>query len=132
MADRICLIKSVLTALPLFYFSFLKAPSSVCNMIRKIQAKFIWHWRFDGRKIAWVTWKKVCSPIEVGGLGIRDIGRFNALLLAKWKWRIVVEVVGLWKEIIDSRYSSWKDMKVTMEDRKSSIWWRDICRICDV
>jgi len=44
----------------------------------------------------------------------------------------VVEVVGLWKEIIDSRYSSWKDMKVTMEDRKSSIWWRDICRICDV
>jgi len=32
-----------------------------------------------------------------------------------------VKEVGLWKEIVDSRYGSWKDMKVTMEDRKSSM-----------
>jgi len=68
MARRFCLIKFVLTALSLFYFSFFKASSFVCNMIRKIQAKFLWGWGFDGRKIAWVAWDKMCSPIEVGGL----------------------------------------------------------------
>ena len=31
MTGRICLIKSVISALPLFYFSFFKAPVSVCN-----------------------------------------------------------------------------------------------------
>jgi len=42
MAGRICVIKFVLTALSLFYFSFFKAPSFMFNMIRKIQAKFLW------------------------------------------------------------------------------------------
>ena len=42
MAGRICLIKSVISILPLFYFSFFRAPVSVCNQIRRIQAKFLW------------------------------------------------------------------------------------------
>jgi len=35
MAGRICLIKSILNALPLFYFSFFKAPTLVCKIIRR-------------------------------------------------------------------------------------------------
>jgi len=42
MAGRVCLIKSVITALPLFYLSFFKAPISVCKKTRKLQAKFLW------------------------------------------------------------------------------------------
>jgi len=41
MAGRICLIKSVITVLPLFHFSFFKAPIAVYNQIRRIQAKFL-------------------------------------------------------------------------------------------
>jgi len=40
LAGQICLIKSVISALPLFYFSFFKAPIAVCNQIRRIQARF--------------------------------------------------------------------------------------------
>jgi len=57
MAGRICLINSVISALPLFYFSFFRAPVSVCNLIRCIQAQFLWRWGHDSRKIAWVKWK---------------------------------------------------------------------------
>jgi len=42
MAGRICIIKSVISAPPLFYFSFFKALAGVCNQIRRIQAKFLW------------------------------------------------------------------------------------------
>ena len=36
LAGRICLIKSVFTALPLFYLSFFKIPESVCKSIISI------------------------------------------------------------------------------------------------
>jgi len=85
MAGRICLIKSVISALPLFYFSFFRAPISVCNQIRRIQAQFLWGWGYESRKIAWVKWKWICRPVEFGGLGIKDIRCFNEGLLAKWK-----------------------------------------------
>ena len=42
MAGRICLIKSVCTAIPLFYLSFFKASVSVCNNIMSIQRTFLW------------------------------------------------------------------------------------------
>jgi len=54
MADMICLVKSLIIALPLFYFSFFKALVAICNQIRDIQAKFLWDWGYEKRKIAWV------------------------------------------------------------------------------
>jgi len=73
-------------------------------MIRKIKVKFLWGLGFEGRQIPWVDWHKVCSPTKVGGLRIREIGRFIGGLLAKWKWKTEVEEEGLWKEILELRY----------------------------
>ena len=42
LAGRVCLVKSVLTSIPLFYLSVFKAPSSVCKRIFSIQRRFIW------------------------------------------------------------------------------------------
>jgi len=67
---RVCLIKSLINALPLIYFSTYKAPSCICNQIRKLQASFLWGWGYEGRKNSWIGWKKVCNP--------------NSVLLAKW------------------------------------------------
>jgi len=125
MAGRICLIKSVIIALPLFYFSFFKAPVSVCNQIRRIQAQFLWGWGHDSRKIAWVKWKSICRPIDYGGLGIKDISCFKAGLLAKWKWRL-----GTSKEGLQARYGCWRDMGVSSSSSKDSVWWKDLFRVC--
>jgi len=63
----------------------------------------LWVWGHEGKKIAWVGWDKICGPEGEGGLGIRDIGKFNSALIAKWKWRLGVEEGGLWKEVRESR-----------------------------
>jgi len=44
--------------------------------------------------------------MEEGGLGNRDTGKFNLALLAKWKWRLGREEGGVWKEVLESTYSS--------------------------
>jgi len=60
--------------------------------------------------------------MEEGGLGIKDVRKFNSNLVAKWKWRLGVGKTGLWKEILESRYGGWREMPNTMTDRKSSYW----------
>ena len=83
MAGRITLTNVVLTALPLFYMSFFRAPSGVINKLTTIQRNFLWGGNVEGKKIAWVAWNQVCAPREKGGLGIKDIKAFNRALLIK-------------------------------------------------
>jgi len=75
-------------------------------MIRKIQTQFRWSWGHEDRKIAWIAWDDVCSPKDMGGLGVRDINKFNEAQIAKWKWRFGVEKVGVWKDVLESRYET--------------------------
>ncbi|GKV53298.1 hypothetical protein SLEP1_g59830, partial [Rubroshorea leprosula] len=40
------------------------------------------------RKINWVSWDKVCSNKMEGGLGVKDLRKFNLALLGKWWGRL--------------------------------------------
>lgn len=60
-AGRVCLIKSVINVIPLFFLSFFKAPIGVCKEITKLQRKFLWGWGAKGRKIAWTSWENICK-----------------------------------------------------------------------
>jgi len=42
-----------------------KIPSVVAKKIVKLQRNFLLGWRFDERKIAWMSWEKVCEPLKV-------------------------------------------------------------------
>ena len=103
---------------------------SVCHKISSIQRIFLWAWGVDQKHISWVSWANVCKPKEEGGLGVKDIRMFNCALLAKWKWRLLSEEKGIWKEILVSKYCLGEDRG--QESSKShSWWWRDIFRECD-
>ena len=55
LAGRICLIKSVISAVPLFYLSIFKAPNSIYQSIIRIQRRFLWGWGKEKRPISWVS-----------------------------------------------------------------------------
>lgn len=40
------------------------------------------------RKIHWVSWKKVTTPKELGGLGVGSIQALNIDHKIKWWWRL--------------------------------------------
>jgi len=73
LAGRICLIKSVLTAVPLYYLSLFRVSEMVYKSITSIQRRFLWGWGKENKSISWVSWKDLCKPREEGGLGLRDI-----------------------------------------------------------
>jgi len=99
-ARIVCLLKSVLTFVSLYYMSLYKMSIIVSKDIMRIQRKFLWGWGAEGRKIAWVKWETLCKPRGEGGLGIKNIKLFNKAFLAKWKWRLGIDEKGLWKDVL--------------------------------
>jgi len=129
MAGRICVIKSVLTAVPLYYLSLFRAPELVCKNINRIQSRFLWGWGKEKKPISWVSWKNVCKSKQEGGLGMIDVRDFNHALLAKWKWRWLSEEKGRWKYILESKYE--EGSEGTHSSLKlQSWWWRDFHKVC--
>ena len=55
MAGKICLIRSVLSSIPLFFMSLFKLPAGVARKLIKLQRDFLWGWGADGKKIAWAS-----------------------------------------------------------------------------
>jgi len=129
MAGRVCLIKFVLSAVPLYYLSLFKAPDVVCKSIIGIQRRFLWGWGKFKSSISWISWKELCKSKEEGGLGIRDIRKFNFALMAKWKWRYISNEKGRWKEMLESKYGM--ELNNGLVPMKyQSWWWRDFMSIC--
>ncbi|MCH89732.1 LINE-1 reverse transcriptase like, partial [Trifolium medium] len=105
LGGRVILINSVLTSIPVFYLSFMKIPLKVRMTIVRMQRDFLWGGSScDKSKIVWVSWKDVCRPKIEGGLGVRDLKWFNLSLLAKWRWRLLLEGDSLWKNVLEAKY----------------------------
>ncbi|GAU24945.1 hypothetical protein TSUD_311800 [Trifolium subterraneum] len=130
LGSRVVLLNSVLNSIPIFYLSFLKLPLKVWKQIVKLQRNFLWGGANLDRKIAWVSWDKLCRPKPDGGLGIRDLHAVNLALLGKWRWRLLSGGHAIWKDIIFARYGLLY-LSPHFGGRPSgfsgaSLWWKDV------
>jgi hypothetical protein len=82
----------------------LKLQVKVWKEIVRIQRNFLWGGLSKRRKISWVKWTEICKPKKDGGLGIRDLRLVNLSLLAKWRWRLLLDGEELWKGVVVARY----------------------------
>ena len=76
-AGREILIKAVAQALPTYTMSCFKLPVTLFHDIEALIQRFFWGQRGDSRKVHWVRWEELCKPKEQGGMGFKDLSRFN-------------------------------------------------------
>ncbi|GKV45963.1 hypothetical protein SLEP1_g52987 [Rubroshorea leprosula] len=132
LGGRITLINSVLSSLPVFWMSVYMIPKGTILFIDKISRRFLWGGVEGGKKINWVRWDKVCRDKDQGGLGVKDLRKFNLALLGRWWGRLVNEEDGLWKKVILQKYGRDGEPSYNwLRDSSGfgSRWWRDICRL---
>lgn len=71
LGGKVVLLKSVLTALLIYFFSFFKAPEGVIRSIETMFKRFLWGGSEEKRSIHWVAWAKICRDKVEGGLGLK-------------------------------------------------------------
>ena len=69
-----------------------------------LQRNFLWGGMGEELKFHLVNWDKVCSLLEVRGLGIRCFRQFNQVLLGNWLWRYAEASEHLGKKVIDCKF----------------------------
>jgi hypothetical protein len=88
IGGRRALTISVLSTLPIFALTALKPPPKFIKDLDKIRRNFTWNIEEDevaGGKCK-VNWTKVCSPTDVGGLGLPNLSLFGRALRLRWLW----------------------------------------------
>jgi hypothetical protein len=103
---KVTLIKSMLSNIPTYFLSLFPILAGVAQRLEKLQRDFLWCGMEEKPKYHLVKWSQICSPIQNGGLAIRDLGIFNQVLLGKWLWRYGLERDALWRSVVDVKYGS--------------------------
>jgi hypothetical protein len=81
------LVKSMLSSLPTYLLTTIKAPKRFYKDLDKLRRCFLWAGNQDlhsGK--CKVSWTRVCRPLSCGGLGILDLKRFSRALRIRWLW----------------------------------------------
>ncbi|KAJ9567283.1 hypothetical protein OSB04_003249 [Centaurea solstitialis] len=125
---RLSLVKSVLSSLPLYYFSLFHAPVSVIKLLERVRSNFFWgvggspgESKVIKKGRAWVKWDKVLESFEWGGLNVGGLREMNWSLIGKW-W--LGDRGSLWRNIIQSIYGEKGGLELGSGgvSRGSSVW----------
>ena len=112
--------------------SCFKLPITLCHVIEALIRKFYWGQCGDARKIHWVKWQELCKPKSQGGLGFKDLSRFDDALLAKHTWRLLHDHHSLFYWVFKARFFSDCSIMEAKESSNASFLWRSILRGRDV
>ena len=66
--------------------------------------QFWWGQVKNEKKLAWLSWDKMCMSKDSGGLGFRDLRSSNLALLAKQGWQLLTNSTSLFCQVYKAKY----------------------------
>ncbi|XP_065638811.1 uncharacterized protein LOC136071439 [Quercus suber] len=131
-AGKEVLIKAVAQAIPSYTMSCFKLPNTLCDELTGMVRQFWWGQVKDEKKLAWMSWEKMCLPKEKGGMGFRDLKLFNLALLAKQGWRLQTNSSSLFYRVYKAKYFPSCDFIEACLGSQPSFAWRSIWAAQDI
>ena len=122
------LILDVAQALPMYSISCFKLPIRLCQGIESLIRCFFWGQRGNNRKIRWAKWQELCRPKSQGGLGFKDLSRFNDTYLAKQTWRFLPDTNSLFCRVLKANYFPNCSVMEAKNPSSASYDWKSIIK----
>lgn len=63
---------------------------------------FLWGGDEENKKMAWIKWESVLTPMKNGGLGICRLKTFNQAVMQKWRYLLKNNYYAVWVRLIKS------------------------------
>jgi ribonuclease HI len=101
-AGRIQLVKSVIQSMLIYSITTYSWPVSLIKELERYMRNFIWSGDLLVKKVVTVSWNKVCSPVDEGGLGIRSLSNLNKASNLKLFWELIISN-NQWASVLRSR-----------------------------
>ncbi|CAL9001623.1 unnamed protein product, partial [Prunus brigantina] len=124
-AGKEVLIKAVAQALPTYTMGVFQLPKSLCHDLSAMVARFWWG-KSGKRSIHWKSWRNLCRPKCLGGLGFKIFEAFNQAMVAKQAWRLLENPSSLVGRILRARYFPNGDFLTAGYGQSPSLIWRSI------
>nr|GEX40755.1 RNA-directed DNA polymerase, eukaryota [Tanacetum cinerariifolium] len=124
IGGRLTLTKAILGSLGVYFFSTFKDPKSITKKLESIRRNFFWGGCRDEKKIAWIAWDKVISPLDQGSFGIGSLKICNKASLSKWWWRFFTEENSIWSKSIRSLLGPPGGLHDSSSRSKSGPWYQ--------
>ncbi|KAJ4794364.1 RNA-directed DNA polymerase (reverse transcriptase)-related family protein [Rhynchospora pubera] len=128
-AGRLVLIKSVLASLPVYFMSFEVIPKGIIKQMNSLLAKFFWGKVGQDRYMTFISWKKICTPIDRGGLAVKDLQCFGEALFQKLLWFLMSDDKRLWVQICKAKYYPRIGFWKSKCNSSASHMWKQVDRI---
>ncbi|GMI90334.1 hypothetical protein HRI_002702700 [Hibiscus trionum] len=126
MGGKEVLIKSVLQSIPVYAMNCFLLPASLCRALEQVMSRFWWRRNGIKRGIHWTTWNSLARPKSCGGLGFRELGKFNVALLAKQCWSLITHPDCFLAKVLKARYYPTSDFLSSNLGSNSSYIWKSL------
>ncbi|XP_075633886.1 uncharacterized protein LOC142606415 [Castanea sativa] len=92
-------------------------PISLCSVIYKV-----WGHYGNQRKIHWSKWSMLCLPKDLGGMGFKELKKFNDAMLTKQVWRLLEDKSSLFHRFFKAKIFPNGTIFYVKEDKGSFAW----------
>ena len=125
-AGREILIKAIVQAIPTYTMSCFKLPKGLIKEIEVLIRKFWWGYRGEQKKIHWLSWEKLCLPKGEGGMGFRELSKFNDSFLAKQVWMLNSNGESLFYKVFKAKFFPNCSIMECDNPNKGSFVWKSL------
>jgi Reverse transcriptase (RNA-dependent DNA polymerase)/zinc-binding in reverse transcriptase/Endonuclease/Exonuclease/phosphatase family len=129
---RMVLIKSVLSALPVYYMSIAPMPVKTTTQLTGLMRRFFWGKLDKSRYLAYVSWDTIGRAKQEGGLQIKEIRTMNDALLLKLVWQMAQGKDKIWIEVMQAKYCPNEGIWGARPMTGVSLLWRKILSLREV